>query len=75
MSDEPLSELEVLAVARRYADERGWTWREPVTVRAVRHVGAAAYRVDTHIGFLGMNARIVVSAADGSVLDAGYLPR
>jgi hypothetical protein len=76
MSDaRPLSEAEVLEIARRYADERGWTWREPVNVRPVRHEGAAAFRVDTHVGFRGVNARIVVRAADGSVLDAGYLPR
>ncbi len=71
----PLTQDEALEAARRYADERGGTWRGALHVQRVRHAGAPAVQVDTPVGFLGVNARIVVGAEDGRVLDGAFNPR
>ena len=70
-----MSEQELIELARQYAGERGWTWREPVQARPVKWKGADAYQIDTHVGFRGVNVSVVIAAADGSILNAAYMPR
>jgi hypothetical protein len=64
-----------IELARQYAAQREWTWREPVQVRPVKWKGADAYQIDTHVGFRGVNISIVIAAADGAILNAAYMPR
>jgi len=64
--------------ARRCAEERGWAWREPVLVTRSRtfvFVGRVRYEVRTNAEMRGSNARIVVDAEDGSIIEAHWLPR
>ena len=70
-----MTEEELIARAREHAAQRGWSWREPIHVRPVSWHGAAAYQIETHVGFRGMNVSVVVAAADGSILNAAYLSR
>jgi hypothetical protein len=69
---------DAIARARRVADERGWPWQEPVHVarrRAYVFFGGVTYEIRTNATTRGQNARIVVDAEDGSVLEARWLPR
>ena len=64
--------------ARRCAEERGWPWREPIRVtRSCGFVflGRVRYEVRTNVEMRGSNARIVVDAEDGSIIEAHWLPR
>lgn len=64
--------------ARRCAEDRGWLWREPVRVtrsRAFVVLGRVRYEVWTNAEMRGSNARIVVDAEDGSIVEAYWLPR
>jgi hypothetical protein len=31
--------------------------------------------IDTHVGFRGVNVSVVIAVADGSILNAAYMPR
>jgi hypothetical protein len=66
---------EAVAAARRTVEERGWTWREPVNVRASTWRQEPVYEVQTNFGNRGSNALVIVHRGDGSVLHAAYLPR
>ena len=69
---------EAVERARRYAEERGWAWREPVLVTRSRSfvlVGRATYEVRSNADSRGSNARVIVAADDGSILEAHWLPR
>jgi len=70
-----MSEAQIIALARRFAEERGWTWYEPVVVRARQWKNLASFQVDTHAGSRGANIRMILAAADGRLLHAAYLPR
>ena len=66
--------------ARRCAEERGWAWREPVGVTrspTFAFLGRVRvrYEVRTNAEMRGRNARIVVDAEDGSIIEAHWLPR
>ena len=71
----PVSEQELIDLARQYAVARGWTWRDPVQARRVKWKGADAYQIDTHVGFRGVNVSVVIAVADGAILNAAYMPR
>lgn len=69
---------DAIARARRCAEERGWVWCEPVRVtrsRAFVLLGRVRYQVWTNAEMRGTNARIVVDAEDGSIVEAHWLPR
>ena len=70
-----MSEQELLELARAHAEQRGWTWREPVQTRLVTWKGIDACQIDTHVGFRGVNVSVVVAVADGAILHASYMPR
>lgn len=72
-----ISETEAIARARDIANQRGWTWLEPVEAhqeRAFLWFGAVRWVVVTNAESRGASARIVLSA-EGEILQAGYLPR
>ena len=66
---------EILPLARLAATEREWTWCEPVRVTPVLCKGVKAFQVETNVGYRGVNIRLVLSAENGDVLEAGFLPR
>lgn len=68
---------EALARAREIADEMGWLWLEPVSVRKVRPFlfGSPRWVVGTNAECRGMNVGIVLDDASGRILAQGYLPR
>jgi hypothetical protein len=73
-----ISSEEAVERARRYAEERGWTWREPVRVtrsRSLVVLGRATYEVRSNAESRGSNARVIVAADDGSIVEAHWLPR
>ena len=73
-----ISAEEALDRARRHAEERGWPWREPVTVtrrRAFVVLGRVTYEVWSSSDRKGSNARVIVAADDGSIVEAHWLPR
>jgi hypothetical protein len=73
-----ISVEEAIERARRCAQERGWVWCEPVRVtqsRAFVLGGRLRYEVRTNAEMRGTNARIVVDAEDGSIIEAHWLPR
>ncbi|HMF98039.1 MAG TPA: hypothetical protein VKE96_27250 [Vicinamibacterales bacterium] len=66
---------ELIEQARRVAEERGWTWREPVDVTEGAHDGEPVWIVRTNVLMRGVNVRVVVRRSDRAVVHAGYLPR
>jgi hypothetical protein len=66
----------LLQIARADADERGWTWLEPVEV-SLSSSGSSGrvWTIETNSQSRGMNIRIVIREADESIVQAGYLPR
>ena len=73
-----ISEEDALSLARRAAEERGWSWTEPfhiTPVRAYAIPGRVTYEVRTNALSRGNNLRIVIDATDGTVLEAHRLPR
>lgn len=73
-----ISAEEAVERARRHAEERGWPWREPVSVtrhRAYLILGRVTYEVRSSSDRIGSNARVIVAADDGSIVEAYWLPR
>jgi hypothetical protein len=74
-----ISADEAIARARLYAEERGWTWREPVRVTPLRRFPVfgrvTTYEVWSNAECKGMNARVIVAADDGTIIKGYWLPR
>jgi hypothetical protein len=73
-----ISSEEAVERARQYAEERGWPWHEPVRVtrsRAFVVSGRVTYEVRSNAQSRGSNARVIVAADDGSIVEAYWLPR
>ena len=68
---------DAIARARALADERGWTWLEPVAARRERAwlVGKRRWTVITNIEQIGASVRVVLDDATGAIVQAGFLPR
>jgi hypothetical protein len=66
----------LLTVARELASQRGWPWLEPVEI-SLSSSGTAGreWTIHTNCHARGMNIRVVIRESDGSILQAGYLPR
>jgi hypothetical protein len=65
----------LLEKGRALAVERGWTWREPVEVKAGFVDGASVWIVRTNTLARGQSANLVFRQSDQSLVSAGYLPR
>ncbi len=61
--------------ARKLAEERGWTWREPVEITPAAHREEPVWVIRTNVLMLGQNVRVVLRRSDHAILEAGYLPR
>jgi hypothetical protein len=68
---------DAIARARALADERGWTWLEPVGARRGRAwlVGKRRWTVTTNIEHIGASVLVVLDDATGAIVRAGFLPR
>ena len=61
--------------ARKVAEERGWTWREPVEVTPSAERGEPVWIVRTNVMMRSPSVRIVLRRSDRALVHAGYLPR
>ena len=66
---------QLIAQARQIADERGWTWREPVEVAEEAYGNEPVWVVKTNVLMRSPSVRIVLRRSDRTVVHAGYLPR
>lgn len=69
---------EAIAIARQAAVDRGWRWEEPVSAERGRTwllFGRHKWEVRTNTQRRGANARFVIDAIDGHLLQAVWLPR
>lgn len=66
-----------IARAKAFAEERGWTWREPVHAETYRpwFIMPLRWRVVSNYGARGMNVRVEIDDATGEVLSSNYIPR
>ena len=65
----------LIAQARQVADERGWTWREPVEVIEGAHGTEAVWVVRTNALMRSPSVRIELRRSDRTLVHAGYLAR
>jgi hypothetical protein len=65
----------LIDLARTLASHRGWTWREPVAIRAALERGEPVWVIESNVQSRGMNVRVVLRQSDHSLVTAGYLPR
>ena len=67
----------VVARAKAFADECGWTWREPNHAETYRpwFVMLLRWRVVSNYEARGMNVRIEIDDATGEALSGNYIPR
>jgi hypothetical protein len=65
----------IVAIARRCAEERGWTWQEPIEISPAAEAGQPVWDVRSNAASRGMNVRVVIRRSDLAVIHAGYLKR
>ncbi|KAA3644947.1 MAG: hypothetical protein DWQ07_16225 [Chloroflexi bacterium] len=66
-----VSTEEALEILKSLADEKGWTWREPVEINSKR----GKWMIWTHHGIRGVNVRGEIDQQTGEILEAGFMPR
>ena len=72
-----LTNEDMISIARGIAQERGWSWQEPVRVRRFREGfwGPRRCEVVTNSDSRGTNVRVVFDEDTGAVVDSRFLPR
>jgi hypothetical protein len=74
--DEKELRAKLLEVARHYADERAWSWVEPVElVMATSGPEGRIWSLRTNVQARGRNIRMRIRESDLAVIDAAFLPR
>lgn len=66
---------QLISLAQKLAEERGWTWLDPVEVTSAAHGGDRVWIIRTNAISLGRNVRIILRQSDHAVIQAGYLSR
>jgi hypothetical protein len=61
--------------ARKLAEERGWTWREPVEITSGLHQGEAVWVVRSNVVMRSPSVRVEIRKSDLLIVESGYLPR
>lgn len=75
MTLDPSLRDQLIEEARKLADERSWTWREPVEVTSAVERGEPVWVVRTNVLMRSPSVRIVLRKSDHSAVHTGYLPR
>lgn len=71
-----MSEVNAIDIAKKYADQQGWTWLEPVECKLrKRWFTHATILIRTNAGSRGINIVMTIDAVDGKVIDARMLKR
>ena len=72
-----MNKEDAVSRAKAFADERRWTWREPIRAEIYRpwFVMPLRWRVMSNCEARGMNVRIEIDDATGQVLWGNYTPR
>lgn len=60
---------------QKLAQERGWTWREPVEITSGFDQGKPVWIIRTNALMLSPSVRVIFRQSDLSVIRVGYLPR
>ncbi len=60
---------------QKLAQERGWTWREPVEITSGFTQGEPVWIIRTNALMLSPSVRVIFRQSDLSVIRVGYLPR
>ena len=66
---------EAIVRAREIANERGWTWQEPVNVTVEGFLGRKSLHVWSNANSRGCNVSIRFDAETGALQDAHFAPR
>jgi hypothetical protein len=61
--------------ARKLAEERGWTWREPVEITSGLHQGEPVWVVRSNVMMRSPSVRVEIRKSDLAIVQDGYLPR
>ncbi|MET3495138.1 hypothetical protein [Variovorax boronicumulans] len=73
-----IDEQAAIALARAAAAAAGWAFVDPVQTRLRKPwfgKGAGRWEIQSNAMAFGARARFVIDAADGRILDKGYIPR
>jgi hypothetical protein len=72
-----MNKEDAVSRAKAFADQRGWTWREPIHAETYRpwFIMARRWRVVSNYEARGMNVRVELDDATGEVLSGNYIPR
>lgn len=74
-----MTEQEAIERAKQVAQEQGWGWAEPVLATLYRpwfgFGKGGKWEIFSNVQRRGGNARVVIDAETGAVLEKGYLPR
>lgn len=66
---------ELIAQAKRLAEERDWFWREPVEITSSVHKGEPVWIVRTNVLMRSPSVSVIVRKSDRAVVHTGYLLR
>lgn len=71
-----MTEEEMIFKAQKLAEERGWTWFEPVIVikRGSRMLGSKIFEVFSNAEARSMNVSVYFDGETGEIIRAGYIP-
>lgn len=72
-----IDEAEAIALAKSAAAQEGWAFVEPVAAvfRQPWLGGSGRWEIHTNASGLGARARFIIDAADGRIIEKGYIPR
>src|SRR5579872_2244577 len=66
---------QLIEQAWQLAEERGWTWHEPVEVTSGVERGEAVWIVRTNVTMRSPSVMVMLRRSDHSLVHAGYLRR
>jgi hypothetical protein len=72
-----VKEEEAVAIARRHAEARGWTWLEPIAVQRRRRwfVGSPFWEVRTNSRCIGVSIFVRIDERTRAIYYASFFPR
>lgn len=72
-----IDQTHAIEIARKFAEEKGWAFAEPLDVRTRRRWfgDIKHFEIETNAGKLGTKARFVIDAVSGTIMSSGYIRR